>query len=230
MEMDLKDKIGYFLSIGFLALIVSFIISSQVKDYLGYHTSEAVFARKFDSLVLILKETKNKNEKLNDQLKALKSQLNKLNSSQIKHVNFTPELKRAYEEAGLTPYRGRGIVLIIDDTALFNHKELNYENLLHSDDLLKIVNVLKASGAKAITVNNQRLVTISEIVTADNAIVINRTKMAPPYVIKVIGPQNAMISSLNIRGGIAEYLDVFGIKLKIQKSNNLVIAPYKKKI
>ena len=227
MEVDLKDKIGYFLSIGFLALVVSFIISAQIRDYLGYHTSEAVLARKFDSLVLILKETKNKNEKLNDQLKALKAQLNNLNTSQA--ATFSPELKKAYEEAGLTPCNGKGIVIMIDDMALFDHKKLNYENLLHSDDLLKIVNVLKASGAKAITINNQRLVTTSEIVTAENAIVINRAKIAPPYIIKAIGPQSAMISGLSIRGGIVEYLDVFGVKLKIQKSDNILIAPYRRK-
>ena len=228
MELNLKDKIGYFLSIGALALIVSFIISSQVKDYLGYHNSEAMLSRKFDSLVLILKETKSKNEKLNEQLKVLKDQLSKIDNPEIDYANFSPEMKKTYEIAGLAPCSGKGIIILVDDTALFDRKKLNYENLVHSDDLLKIVNLLKASGASAVSINEQRLITTSEIVTAENAIVINRTKIAPPYVIKAIGPQNTMISGLNIRGGIAEYLDVFGVKLKIQKDNHLSINPYKK--
>ena len=60
----------------------------------------------------------------------------------------------------------------------------------------------------------------------NNCIVINKNKIEPPYVIKVIGDYDTISSALLIRGGIAEYLALFGIEIDIQKAEALEVLAY----
>jgi uncharacterized protein YlxW (UPF0749 family) len=97
---------------------------------------------------------------------------------------------------------------------------------VQSDDILKLVNDLKAAGATAISINGQRIVTTSEIVNAGPTITVNQTRISPPIEIRAIGTPKLLRASLEIRGGILEYLEFFGIKGQIKESANIKVPPY----
>ena len=59
--------------------------------------------------------------------------------------------------------------------------------IIHYDDLLSVVTDLRSAGAEAISVNDQRLIGTSELRCVGNVILVNTTRLAPPFVIQAIG-------------------------------------------
>jgi uncharacterized protein YlxW (UPF0749 family) len=137
------------------------------------------------------------------------------------------ELDRARLLAGITPVRGPGLVITMtdskrppvhgDDPTLF---------IVHDEDILKLVNVLRAAGAEALSINGERLLASSEIHCAGPAISINNTRVAAPFVITAIGNAAAMESSLRMRGGIVETLGYFGMEISITQHATVDVPGY----
>ena len=75
--------------------------------------------------------------------------------------------------------------------------------------------------------NDQRLISTSEIRCAGPTISVNNTRVAVPFVIKAIGNAKSMEDAIKMRGGVAETLSVWGIQVDIKKDNNIVIPAYK---
>lgn len=137
------------------------------------------------------------------------------------------DLTNALKNAGLTDVRGTGLVVTMNDS-LENFGEgvdLN-SYLVHDEDLLNVVNELKATGAEAISINDQRIVAMSEIRCAGTTILVNGTRLSPPYVIKAIGDSSALESGVTMRGGYVDILRGWGIRINIAKENDVFIPKY----
>ncbi|MDD3014552.1 MAG: DUF881 domain-containing protein [Candidatus Gastranaerophilales bacterium] len=223
---SIRQNIGYICSMMIVFFVLGLIISTQTKKHIEAENSGIPAARKLDELVLILKEAQNKKSDLEKQLTRLRQQMHSFNKESLPAGLSNRQFQKLYQIAGLTSVKGNGIILNINDSGNIKISSPDNDGLVHSDDILKIINEIKASGAKAIAINNQRLVTTSEIVTAGNSIMVNQSRLTPPYIIKAIGPSNTMISALKMRGGIIEYLEVFGIKINIEIKPDLTIPPY----
>ena len=85
--------------------------------------------------------------------------------------------------------------------------------IIHDEDILKVINELRAAGAEAISLNDQRLISTSEIRCAGPTISVNNTRVAAPFVIKAIGNAKSMEDAIKMRGGVAETLSVWGIQV-----------------
>jgi uncharacterized protein YlxW (UPF0749 family) len=137
------------------------------------------------------------------------------------------ELEKARMSAGLIAGTGPGIEIILDDS---NVPKQPGEDpnlfLVHDEDILKVVNELFASGAEAVSVNGQRIISTSEIRCVGPTVVINSVRLAPPFTIHAIGNPDALETSLKMRGGIIESLQVFGIKVNITKQENIKMPAY----
>jgi len=231
IEQDLKNNpikqnVGYIVSMMMVLFLLGLIISTQTKKHIEAEISGIPASRKLDELVLVLKEAQNKKSDLEKQLTGLRQQMHNYEKGSMPAGMSNLQFQRLYQIAGLTSVKGGGIVIKIDDSKNAENTSSDNDGLVHSDDILKIVNELKSSGAKALAINNQRLVTTSEIVTAGSSIMVNQSRLTPPYLIKAIGPSDTMISALKMRGGIVEYLEVFGIKVYVQSIPDLTIPPY----
>lgn len=178
-----------------------------------------VRVQRAEYLAAQLKESENKRDALQGQLYKLQHEETRENAKAI--------VKRLRNEAGLTPVKGKGIEIIIADSKI---KVKVGENpnlyLIHDEDILKIINELRAAGAEAISINNQRLIAKSEIRCVGPTITINRKSFAPPYIIKAIGNPDALAGALELRGGVAESLKVWGIQLQINKEAELTVPGY----
>ena len=97
----------------------------------------------------------------------------------------------------MVPAEGQGVTITIDDSKT---KSKAGENpnlyLIHDDDLLKVINELKAAGAEAISINEQRLIATSEIRCAGPTLSVNNIRSAPPYEIKAIGEDVLLKSTI----------------------------------
>lgn len=143
------------------------------------------------------------------------------NSSAAKIIR--DELDKARIIAGLVDVEGPGIILILDDLS-FSEK-YSY-NLIDYTMLLETVNELNAAGAEAISINDQRIISTTEIRQANMHININTKKFAPPYTFKVIGEPNTLEAALRMRGGRVEILENNGVSVSIAQNQSIKVAKY----
>lgn len=102
--------------------------------------------------------------------------------------------------AGITALEGPGIVIKIDDnhagmSAAPNDDPNRY--VIHYENLLYLVNDLRNAGAEGIGINGQRIVVSSEIRCVGNVIMVNTTRLAPPFEISAIGDPTALEEAIS---------------------------------
>lgn len=130
-------------------------------------------------------------------------------------------------KSGLTALEGSGVIVRMDDSKSDVRKGEN-PNLyvIHDEDILRIVNELRAAGAEAISINGQRLIATSEIRCAGPTLSVNNVRSAPPFEIIAIGDKNSLENSIKMRGGVEDALKVWGIQIEVQSVENVYIPPY----
>ena len=141
------------------------------------------------------------------------------------------ELNKALQDAGLTNVRGAGLTVTMDDSikTIEGVYDLN-TYLVHDEDILKVVNELRSAGAEAISVNNQRVISTSEIRCAGTTIFINGERVGAPFIIKAIGDPALLESAMLMRGGYVDGLKEWGIRITTTRETDVVIPKYNKTI
>lgn len=103
-------------------------------------------------------------------------------------------LQRQRSLTSLTSESGTGLIITLDDnvqgaaaasTDFASFKPEDY--IIHDKTLLYLLNELKAAGATAISINNQRIISSSDIRCVGTVILVNTIPMAPPYQVKALG-------------------------------------------
>jgi uncharacterized protein YlxW (UPF0749 family) len=208
-----------------VCIILGLTLTAQFRTQAGI--SSDIPTKRLEEMTDLLKQAESERDALRTQVHKLTVQINDLLSAKNPSDKFQEELKEVQMAAGLTALQGPGIIITLDDSArtVQAGQDPNLF-LIHDDDLLKLVNELKAAGAEAIAINEQRVVTSTEIRCAGPTISVNNTRIAPPYVVQAIGSPEALDSSLNMRGGIMDTFQFWGIQIQIQKTDNLTLPAY----
>jgi uncharacterized protein YlxW (UPF0749 family) len=106
--------------------------------------------------------------------------------------------------AGFTACEGPGIVITLDDNtagAAAARKNsptgtINEESfIIHDKDILYIIKSL-AQNTEALAINGIRIVDISHIRCVGPVIMVNSSRLAPPYEIQIIGNQSGLAQDL----------------------------------
>ena len=209
-------KIRQFLPMIFACFLLGFMVAVQVRTMQASQNASTQYQR-IEQLADMLLQT----EQERDELKAELSEIKSGGTASIvpENVNFL---------AGTTAVKGPGVVLTVEDSKReISSAENTNLYIIHDEDMLKIINELKAAGAEAIAINDQRLVSTSEIRCAGPTVSINNTRISAPFVIKAVGNAKNMENAVKMRGGVAESLSVWGIQLSIKKEGSIVIPAYK---
>ena len=138
------------------------------------------------------------------------------------------EIKQNQKLLGLTSISGKGIIINLDENREINSNEVININgyLVHEEDLLYIVNELFNAGADAVSINDQRVVSTTPILCDGNIIRINGKMAGVPLTIKAIGYPERMDYALTRPGGYLEIMANDGIKVTVEKSENIDIPKY----
>lgn len=138
------------------------------------------------------------------------------------------ELEQVNMTLGKTDVEGEGIEVFLRES---KSEELGE---IKADNLLLIVNSLKQAGAEAISINDERIINMSDIVTIDGSsnsfIKVNGQRILAPYVIKAIGNQTYLESALLGNGGQVDEMKKLGYDVSINKVNRLKIMKYNDEI
>lgn len=206
-----------FFSIICICFLLGFMIAVQIRTTQDNLKSSTQYQR-IEQLSDILLST----EKERD---ALKVELARLKENTDMHDKVPEKINLL---AGTTAVKGPGVVLEIEDSKkMMSSTDNTNLYIIHDEDVLKVINELRAAGAEAISINDQRLISTSEIRCAGPTISINNTRISAPYEIKAIGNAKNMENAIKMRGGVAESLSVWGIQLNIHKDENIIIPAYK---
>ena len=219
----MKGKITLAISIGCVAFILTMIIFTQFKtveetDITAIETMRetelreeiASWKTKYDEVDAKLKETENIISEYNQELN---------NSENISKI-LEEEVKEAEKKLGYTDVKGEGIIVTISD----GEKNIEYY------DILDLINELNAAGAEAISVNDERIVSTTDIKQVElRIILVNTRKISGPYTIKAIGDKKAMEAALVIKGGYVDRLKIVdGKGIEIKQEDNIVVPAYTK--
>jgi len=137
------------------------------------------------------------------------------------------ELSKVRMSAGLITVTGPGVEVVLDNPKHETEPGMPPELfIIRDEDLLKVVNELWGAGAEAISINGQRIIATSEIRLAAPFININTRRVVPPYQVLAIGDPDTLMSSLELPGGLAEYLRSLGIDITVEKHDDLTIPAY----
>ena len=98
--------------------------------------------------------------------------------------------------------------------------------LVHEEDLLYIVNELFNSGADAVSINNQRIVSTTSIICDGNIIRINGEMVGVPITIKAVGSPERMEGALNRPGGYLQKMAGDGVEVYTQRVEDVTIPKY----
>ena len=119
----------------------------------------------------------------------------------------------------MTDVKGKGVVVTLEDNGIAE---------VQDDDVLSVLNELRASGAQALAVNDERIVAMSEIREAGKYIMVNSRQMVSPFVIKAISDPDKLDRSLRLIGGVLEKLENdYFLKVDVKTSDDLTIPKIK---
>ncbi|MEW6448388.1 MAG: DUF881 domain-containing protein [Bacillota bacterium] len=136
------------------------------------------------------------------------------------------QIREAAVLAGMTRVAGPGVRVII--TSRTGATPPGAIFAVRDEDLLKLVNELRAAEAEALSINGQRLISTSAIRLAGSHINVNLQRITPPYEILAIGDPIALRNSLEIKGGLVETMRDWGMDVTIETQNRIVIPPFKR--
>lgn len=205
-------------------IILGLMLSLQFRTTRDIRENEVV--RRTQELSSQVNQMKKEHDALQLQLGRMRSQLEHLTTGP-QAMRMKEEIDRAGFLAGTTELTGKGVEVILKDSSA-PLKPGDNPNLfvVHDEDILKVVNELRAAGAEAISVNGQRIVAVSEISCSGPTIRINKKPLAPPFVITAIGDPEILESSLKMAGGVLETLQFFGIDTSIKKLPQVTVPAY----
>jgi uncharacterized protein YlxW (UPF0749 family) len=217
------------LNILILTIILGILVSFQIKSKNS----------KYEYVSLdTISDYKQSIEKENVEIEKMKSQIEehknrikdyetiKTNDGDISKLvnNKIMEFKTV---SGLTDVYGPGVMIIITDATrdLIEGEDPNMA-IVHDLDILNIINDLKIAGAESISINNQRILSSTEIACSGYTIEINGRDYGLPYIIRAIGDPGHLEAAINGPESTGYLLKEFGIFVEVNTKTYIRIPKY----
>lgn len=219
----------WLLSITIVCVISGLFLAFQLKVQANNNNTNPL-SQKNTNLVMIIKDLETEIKTQEDQIEKIRNELSNLQNQLTRGSlqELQEQLKAARIAAGLTPVAGRGLIITIDDNKeglKTNPQDDPNKYIVHFEYILNLVSELKIGGAEAISINGQRLVSTSEIRCVGNVILVNTTRIAPPFEIRVIGSPK-LLAEITTSGEL-DILKSLNYPVSLQESEEVIIPAYK---
>jgi len=212
------------LSITLVCLLFGTLFASNLKTQMQEYNPRAA---QNTTLVNVIKTQEKRNLDLELEITNIRSELEQYTSSKTDRTALKPlkqNIDRLKLLSGLTDVEGPGVVITLDDQAkAYTAKEPEFY-IIHYSSILYIVNDLRAAGAEAIAVNDNRVVSTSDIRCAGSIILVNTHRLAPPFEIKAIG--NPQLLEDVVRTGEYTTLELGNFPVTLDKNDKITIPAY----
>lgn len=142
--------------------------------------------------------------------------------------NLYNDLEKYRMLAGYTDLEGPGVILEIQDPPADIQFGEEYSIIDNLDLVLQTISVLNAAEAEAISINDQRYTTFTEIEKAGDLIEVNGVTISSPIVIKAVGDSQKLESALALKRGIVWTLEYYDYIVHLTQDKKIEIPKYKK--
>lgn len=135
--------------------------------------------------------------------------------------------------SGALPVHGPGVKLVVDDAKDTQDSDsggprqssgFSDNGRVRDRDLQRVVNGLWESGAEAVSVNGQRLTSLSAIRAAGDAILVDNKPLVPPYTLLALGPAKELSTTFQDSAD-GQYLQVlqenYGVRTSINTQDEV---------
>ncbi len=228
-----KRKIAFILTV--ISVIIGVMLATQLQSNMHPMRKES---RSINELRVTLQKELEKRKSLladiskYDQL--LYQYETSLNEGEKVNV-MKDELARARKLAGMVSLEGEGVIIHIVDRAMIPPSELATDAMIPPDalpptlvideDLRWLVNVLLVNGAKAVSLNGNRLISTTAIRNVGEEIQVDTKTIRPPYEIRALGDPDALISGLKLEGVDGNF-QLANKVVELEKQERLTIPAY----
>ena len=137
------------------------------------------------------------------------------------------QLTRLGVDSGSTATRGPGIQVTVDDAK----GATDFKQQVQAPDLQKLVNGLWQVGAEGVSINGQRLTSLTSIRDAAGSVTVNYTSLRAPYTISAIGnPKTMGAALLDTAGGQAwvTLQSTFGLQFAVDTKDSMLLPAAKR--
>ena len=216
---------GFHWAFAAVSLVLGIMLTFQFRVTSEINKTEPV--QMAQSLASEVNQLKKDRDSLQEQVNSLRTDFDRI-SADPRDADLMEELNFARVLAGVTELSGPGVEVTLNDSNI-SLKPGENPNLyvLHDEDVLRVLNELRAAGAEAISMNGQRILAGTEVRCTGPTIVLNKDKqLAPPYVISAIGDPSTLESSIKMKGGVAETLQFWGIQVGVKKMSQVTVPAH----
>jgi len=213
-------------------LLVGFLIAWQLRTENNIRSNLHISSQRLEEMGFTLRKQARHREALESEIVALRDQLRAYEQSATRDRGALAAINRQLEEyralAGHTALAGPGIVVELRDS-IRPSKAGDDPNLtiLHYSDIYGIVAALWAAGAEAIAINGERVVSNTGLSCVGTTILCNAKRIAPPYVIAVIGDPQRLAEAMAQEGGPLNLLRAFDFPVKVTRVPRLRLPAYR---
>jgi uncharacterized protein YlxW (UPF0749 family) len=205
----------------FVCALLGFLSISQYKSL--EKTPEEIFVegKTSDELAIDYLALYNKNIELADRNRILSENVRKLDAARNNDTDLetilTEEKQATLRLAGLLGVSGSGISVVISP---------DEEAAITSNMLIQFVNEIKAADARAISINGQRVVAMTEIRDTVLGFSVNRVSFSysNPITIIALGDGIDMYSALQMIGGVLDKWTQSHIDVQVDIVDNLTVS------
>lgn len=202
MKKRSKAKMIMTIIIGIVCIILTTVMFAQFKTVEETDITGIEGVRETE-LRAMLSDWKIKYEEVQEKLaetnKKMEEYKEKISLNQESSELLEEELEQTNMLVGKTDVTGEGIIITLTD---------NNNYTFTSYDLIKLVNELRLAGAEAISINNKRVVNMTDIFNIDNNVLMNtEDRLISPYVVRAIGNQTYLASALELKS--TGYIDSY---------------------
>lgn len=217
----MKNKNVMAVIIGMVCVILVGIMFAQFKTVEETDITGIESAREAE-LQTMLSSWKTKYEEIEEKLQDTRSKIveyeQTINSREEASNLLDEELEQTNLLVGKTNVIGEGVIITLTD---------NDEKSIVASDLRTLVNELKLAGAEAISINNKRILNMTEIVDVNGRILINEDPTVSPFVVKAIGDQTYLSSALSLKNsGFVDTSTKLGKTVEMREEKNISILAY----
>lgn len=218
-----KDKIIIGITVSIICMTLAFVMTVQLRTVSQTDITSIENMRE-DELKQQAEIWKTRYEEIQEKIDEDNQKINeykqKAQNNQETSGLLTSELAQMRTTLGTTDVEGEGIVITLKDG----------EKQITSEDLIKLINELKLAGAEAISINNQRIINLTEIVDVNSYILINGQRTTSPFEIKVIGNEKYLISGISSKGGYSDTIKSNEKEISISEEKNIKINKYSEEL
>jgi uncharacterized protein YlxW (UPF0749 family) len=211
-------------------LLFGMILAMQFRTILTAQQQTARGQNSLQSLSAELEQVMREGDELQEQVREIEEELEKIKDQYANKDNpLLNELAWERDEAllysGMTDVKGSGVIVTLNDAPARTDVDPS-ELIIHDMDILKILNELRAAGAQALSINDERILATSKQFCAGPTILINQNRYPVPYIIKAIGDPDALYAALEESEAVI-VMRIYNIQVDIRKEQEMVVPRFK---